>query len=199
MKRVLLAAVAASFLAAPAIAASSDSTTITLDGSVADTCLIGTAATSSLTNVTPTTETDLDITALADAGTALIQDAAATVTFANSYCNYAHSFGFQAANGALAYDSSVTVTPSSGTFLQQVGYTATLDWSELASPLSISSTNDTSASASGSAVNDTTTATGAFRGDLVFTVDLDETTSASIPLLSGGYSETFTLSLGATL
>ena len=142
--------------------------------------------------------TAVTITNLADAGTAVLNSAGFTLTYSNSFCNYAHSVGIKATNGGLINASAAANAPVGGTFVQRVGYDADVTWAGASTqgpkPASVTTT------AAGDGAQDdaiNTSVSGSNRGDLVLSVAIDN--SATDPVVSGAYSETLTLKIGATL
>lgn len=202
MKRVLMAASAVALLATPsAFAAASQTTDITFSGSVADTCVMSTPTVTASSNATSTAlvgnagVSTIGIDSLAtSADDASLAAASFQLTYADSYCNYAHTIDMASTNGGMVIATPVAVV--GGTFVQMIGYDSTLTWGA-ASVTDVDSTTSTSSAAAPGAVNGTEdTIAGAYRGDLVLDVSIAADTN---PVVSGTYSETLTVSLGVAI
>lgn len=201
MKRVLMAASAVALLAAPsAIAADSQTTDITFSGSVADTCVMSAPTVTASSNATSTAlegnvgTSVIGIDSLAtSADDASLAAASFQLTYADSYCNYAHTIDMASLNGGMEIATPVSVV--GGTFVQLIGYDSTLTWGA-ATVTDVDAATST-ASATGTPVNGTEdTVAGAYRGDLVLDVAI---AADANPVVSGTYSETLTISLGVAI
>lgn len=184
MKLSLITSLAlAAAMSAPAFAASDASDTITINGSVADTCTLsidGSAVSSSNATFAGST---IDITSLADATTAVMTPASMSLSF-DGMCNYAHSIGLESANGGLDYTGSVSVV--GGTFDDLVEYTVSASWD---GGVSLESENTVA----------NQSVAGAFREDDVTLAFIFDNDGGSDPLLSGAYTDSLTIQLGAAL
>lgn len=202
MKRVLMAAAAASLLVTPAaLAAPSQTTDVTISGSVADTCVMSAPTVTASSNATASAlngnagTSTIGIDSLAtSADDASLAAASFQLTYSDSYCNYAHSIDMASAKGGMVIDTPVAVV--GGTFVQMIGYDSTLTWGA-ASVTDVDSTTSTASNAAPGAVNGTeASVAGAYRGDLILDVSIAADTN---PVVSGTYSETLTISLGVAI
>lgn len=184
MIKTLIAPTALLFAAvSPALAAPDANDTITINGSVADTCTLSIDATPQSSSNSTFAASTIDITSLADATDATISPATMTLTF-DGMCNYAHAIGLQSANGGLDYTGGVSVV--GGAFDELVEYTVSASWD---GGVSLDSENGTA----------NQNVAGAFRQDdvsLAFNFDNNGETD---PLLSGSYTDSLTIQLGAAL
>ena len=206
MKKIILSVASAALVAGYAtiaMSAASDDTKITITGTAENVCRVGGVAASdptasAVTNVTSTTldndASTLTITDFIVDATAILNDAASTLTYADSYCNYAHSISMSAANGGLDHDGVVTVT--GGTFTQHVNYTATATMGSQSNVLTLA--ESTTAVHGATAVKSTATAVaGANRADLTVAIDIDQ--SPTDPVLAGVFTDTLCIQIGAAL
>ena len=203
MKKLIIAAASLAALASgSAFAADSQSTDVTFAGTVANTCVLKNAVSSGLSNVTETSVAGnagtsvLAITNLADATSAALNSAGFTLTYADSYCNYAHKISIKATNGGLI-NSTTGNDPvaTSGTFVQRIGYDADLKWMGPAFAQGPNPATSTSTKA-GDAASTTQIdfpVSGANRADVVLTVAIAANVN---PVVAGSYSETLTIKLG---
>ncbi|MGH1351628.1 MAG: hypothetical protein ACRBBN_12610 [Methyloligellaceae bacterium] len=189
MKKLLLATALLMGSSAVAIAADSASSTISLSGTVAETCYITSSAAQS--------HTYSGGGSLAHADTAVIRDQDKDFTFGDSYCNAAFKMQLSSANGAItSIDNGAT--SATGAFASFVDYTATAQFGTTGSSITL----DTSDIASTGAVETATSpseTTGAERGTLKVNVDIDGTQQSGNPLLAGSYSDTLTVMIGTNL
>lgn len=195
MKRVLMAAAAASLFVAPAFAADSASTAIDFSGTVENTCVLEAGADSAATNAS-LAGTTVTLSDLVDDTTAVLNASGLTLTFADSYCNYAHDVDLDATNGGLI-SSAVSGDVVGGTFVTRIGYTADLSWAGQA--INLAPTTDTNDFDGAEAVDGTKIdIAGANREDLtiVFAIAQD---NPNDPVLAGTYSETLTIEMGPSL
>ena len=169
-------------------AAPSASSSITINGSVADTCTMSLAAASSSdVNATYAANT-ISITALADATTA-VSTAASTELSIDGMCNYAHNMSIGSANGGMTHDGTVSVVSGSGTFDNLVEYDVSVAWA-----------NTVSLDAEGGAAVTATDAPGGAYSATGVAVSFNfDNNGGTDPLLSGAYTDTITLKLGATI
>lgn len=199
MKRILFAAAALAAFGfnTSAMAADSATATVTMGGTVADTCTLQAptfAATTGAPTNTATTNTSTVALSLADSTTAQLKASGFTLTYAGM-CNYAHQVGIKATNGGLL--NATPVAPVGGTFVQRIGYTASAVWATktVAVPGAITSTvSATGEIAAQAAVHEAVI--GSNQGDLVLTVGI---AAVATPVVAGTYSETLTLKIGATI
>lgn len=203
MKRVLMAAAAASLFASPAaFAADSQTTNITIEGTVANTCVMGTpgflGTNASQTALAGNAGTSaVEITSLAvSADDAALAAVEFTLTYSDSYCNYAHSVDLNSANGGLVDATPIDVVAGSGDFVRRIGYDSTLTWADGAAIVSDVDPTTSTAQATGTAIDGTAApVSGAFRGDLVLGVVI---ASNPNPVVAGTYNETLTVTMGPT-
>lgn len=196
MKRLLIAATAAALTVAgstAAFAADSATQTFGLTATVPNTCNIPARPTTTATNAayndngpnggTMNFTTAINTTdATAAAGTVVL-------TYSNVMCNYAAELDIESTRGAMIYDGGVSVV--AGTFADEITYTASAAF--CAQTSSITANNLTNANVPARTDG---SCTGANIGDLVVTVNTDAITD---PLLSGGYTDTLTVKIGANL
>lgn len=192
LKKILMGTAALTLLASTSVvsanAADSASSTITINGSVADTCTLSLAAASSGDNNASYAGNVITVTQLADAGDATFNDADTTLSF-DGMCNYAHNMSLQSANGGMEHDGSVAVVAGSGTFDDLIEYDVTANW---ANPVVLDASG-------GATVTATDAPGGAYSATgvtVVFNIDNDGGTD---PLLSGGYTDSVIIKLGATI
>ena len=206
MNKFLLlgAATAALICAGPAFADPSASNAISISGSSPDTCTLDPGTQSAATNATFTPgagASTLAIGTLASATDATLQTTSATITFVGM-CNYAHNIGLQSANSGLQNGTAGNdPVAGSGSFIKKVGYTASYVWAGHTSTGTerLVFANDVGIGAGASAVlkkSDNVTVAGANQGNLVLHFDI---ASSSTPVVSGSYSDTLTVKIGATL
>ena len=204
MKRIIFAAtsIAALTIAGSALAASSQTTTTLMQGNVPDTCVLNTPTFAALYASSPALvgnggQSTILLT-LADSTTAKLNGVSFELTYADSYCNYAHSVGIQATNGGLiASDNDPVAT--SGAFIRRIGYDADIKWMGPAfaqGPNPAHSTTLDSGDATQAAAFNFPV-TGANRADLVIRVTIDS--SNTTPVVSGTYTEYLTVRMAATL
>lgn len=203
MKRILFAAAALATIGfnTSAFAAADATATVTMGGAVVPTCTLGAPVQSAETNATttPGALTSSVALTLANASTAALNAGGFTLTYAGM-CNYAHSVGIKATNGGLL--QATPVTPVGGTFVQRIGYTASIGWAgaNVAVPGgAMTSTAAATGLVAAQTANNAAVA-GFNKGDLVLTVAVGSGANASTdPVVAGTYSETLTLQIGATL
>ncbi len=202
MKKLILAAASLVALSSgSAFAADTQSTDVTFSGTVANTCVLKQGVFSAGTNAVLSgtaggnAGTSTVALTLADATTAALNSAGFTLTYADSYCNYAHKITIKATNGGLL-NSTTGNDPvaTSGAFVQRIGYDADLKWmgnSFAQGPNPSTSTTDKTGDTS--ATNEMPFAVnGANRADVVLTVAIASNTN---PVVAGTYSETLTIKL----
>ena len=205
MKRIIFGLASVALLAGTAttaMSAADDDTKITITGTAENVCRIGGVLASdptagAVTNITSTTlgnnASTLTITDFVVDATAILNDAASTLTYADSYCNYAHNISMSAANGGLDHDGVVSVT--GGTFTQHVNYTAIATMGAQSNTLTLA---ESTTAVHGAAVVSTATAVaGANRADLTVAIDIDQ--SPTDPVLAGVYTDTLCIQIGAAL
>lgn len=189
------------------MAAEDDLQEFTVQATVPDTCYFP-AAQADVAGTNSEYISDYNSTANAGGGTfdlddviddndATLKTAGSTVaaTFAGSYCNYASQISVQSANGGMTHDGLVTVEGTSGTFADVINYTAAANF--CGDTATITTTAATTAAAVPDTTRDTsTTCTGAWLGDVTLTVSAVDTT---VPLVTGAYTDTLRLQLGAAL
>lgn len=203
MKKILLAATAASMMiAGSAHAASSASADVTLSANVPNTCYIRSLAPASLpsnvsgTNVSNTTSGAVTIsygTELADANTAIALQKTATYNL-SAYCNYAsHTVGLKSTNGGLVTASNATTV---GSFDHRINYTANYTWDGTVAPSITTSGNLGNGNSVSTFVDNQTAALPTNTTNAVLTIT---TTAGTDPLVQGSYTDTLKISLGAAL
>ncbi len=169
-------------------AAPSASSTVTINGSVAPTCTMSLAAASSGDVNASFGSNKIAITNLANATTAVSTDASTVLSF-DGMCNYAHNMSIGSANGGMTHDASVTVVAGSGAFDNLVEYDVSVAW---ANTVSLDADG-------GAAVTATDAPGGAYSATGVAVTFNFDNNGGTDPLLSGDYTDTITLKLGATI
>lgn len=199
MKKLIIAATAvAALTASSAFAAADASSSVTYEGTVANTCVLGALSAVGSSNSGTLSGTTVSFAAgtFADTTTAKLNANSQSLKFADSYCNYAHTVSLKSTNGGMVSTNNGAAAVVGGTFVKMVGYTATLGWASSASAPSLSVASSTASAAGAGTATDTDGIGGANRGDL--TMDFT-TTATTDPVLKGTYSETFTVQIGASL
>ncbi len=205
MKKLILAASAiAAMIGSNVLADASQSTSVTIGGSVTPTCIMTTPTFAAATNassvllVGPAGTSAVTIPNLADSATAALNSSDFKLTYSDSYCNYAHTVGIKATNGGLV-DSGTGNDPvaGSGDFVRRIGYNSIVSWAgqDIDGPNPATSVStDLGDATKTSAIN--TSIAGANRGALVLHVVVPSNPN---PVIAGSYTETLTLKIGATL
>ncbi len=189
MRKLLIATAFLMGSTAAAMAADSASSSISLSGTVAETCYITSSA--------PQSHTYTGSGSLADATTAVIRTQNQDFTFGDSYCNAAFKMKLSSANGAIT-SSNNGVGTATGDFASFVNYTAEAKFDSTTASSVILDTS--SAAGIGSIETATSSETaGAERGTLNVNVSIDGTQQSGNPLLAGTYSDTLTVTIGTNL
>lgn len=182
--------VAAGFTCA-AHAAPDDQEVLTMEGSVADTCSLGTPSVSASSNANLASSV-VTFSALADETTAVFTGGGSTIQLSfDGMCNYAHDVSIQSTNGWLINADNTQIAPGSGNFNETVGYTPTVQWhTELAS---FNATAGTAGQKTSKSIP------GAFAGTVGLQINLVGVSDPSAPMLAGTYTDDLVLQLGAAL
>lgn len=178
-----------------ALAADSAQDGVSINGSVANTCTLGiptqTASNqASLDAGATTTSASVSFTNLANPADASYTGTGSSVTlrFAGM-CNYASNLALQSTNGSMT-NTDVGVVPGSLPFADKVFYTAMANWSTFSSSIGAFDVPG---------IKFNTSIPGALLDDIDVSITLFGTNSAGNPLLSGNFTDTLTVQIGAAL
>lgn len=209
MKKIIAGlAVAAAFIAGPALAQANDSNVLSMGGTSPEICLVrGPAVASGTTNSSLSGATDaagtIAVTTLASATDANLQASAITLTIP-AMCNGLHTVTLTSATGGLQNSLAGTnpVQTNSGNFVRKVGYTVGYTWGNLTAsaaegfdfPTNVGSGG---APTAGVLTNSTPKAIpGANDGNLVMNISI---AAVATPVVQGTYSDTLTIAFASTL
>lgn len=181
--------------AAPALAQATDTDTVNLSGTQAQTCTLGAfsaGAVSGALNAGNFSAGTLTLTGTMSASTAI--RAAGSITLnATAMCNYGHNVSVRQTGGGLINASDVA--PTQGTFIRKQGYDAVVSWA--AQTISASSADVTGAPPAAAAVTSTDQSiSGAASGTLSLTLSVAASAS---PVVAGVYSDSVVVQIGADL
>lgn len=198
-------------VASSSIAAGTDSqsTTVAVSGTVPNVCVLTTPTISTIMgNVTAPTlagnsgGSDVIFPELVNATTAKLNSTGFNLKYADSYCNYAHTFSIKAQNGGLVDQVQGNANPisTSGAFIRRIGYSSYVRWAGPSFTNGILTSHSTTTDAGDAAQTSEVKfpVTGANRADLELNL-LVTPSSANEPVVQGYYWESFTLKLGPTL
>ena len=184
------AALAVGLSSAGAWAQAVDDQDAGLTADVGETCLVTYSSQSATTNFGSFSGGALEITPPASAEPLWV-DAQTTLTF-DGMCNYGAQISIESSSGGIKSDWT---GPIDGDFVTEVFYQASAFWSAGGPPIVFTSmtTNGTpETSASSVAANP-------INGEFSVIIDLEEPANSSAPMLSGTYSDTLTVQIGAAL
>lgn len=181
--------------AAPAFAQATDSDTVNLSGTQAQTCTLGAfsaGAVSGALNAGNFSAGTLNLTGTMSASTAI--RAAGSITLnATAMCNYGHNVSVRQTGGGLINASDVA--PTQGTFIRKQGYEAVVSWASLT--ITASSADVTAAPPAPAAVTSTDQSiSGAASGTLSLTLSVAASAS---PVVAGAYTDSVVVQIGADL
>lgn len=181
--------------AAPALAQATDTDTVNLSGTQAQTCTLGAfsaGAVSGALNAGNFSAGTLTLTGTMSASTAI--RAAGSITLnATAMCNYGHNVSVRQTGGGLINASDVA--PTQGTFIRKQGYDAVVSWA--AQTISASSADVTGAPPAAAAVTSTDQSiSGAASGTLSLTLSVAASAS---PVVAGVYTDSVVVQIGADL
>ena len=197
LKLLWLALGAAALATTAVLAQATDSDTINLSGTQAQTCTLGAfsagAATGALDSGDLTSPTAVSLTDTMSASTAI--RAAGSITLnAAAMCNYGHFVSVRQTGGGLINSSDVA--PAQGTFIRKQGYDAVVSWAGFTA-VTASSSDVTTAPPTAASITSTNQAiSGAASGTLSLTLSVAASTS---PVVAGAYTDSVVIQIGADL
>lgn len=191
MKSVIAIALLSVGVSGLAMAAPDDNDVMDINGSVSDTCFLGTPVVSASSDASLASKI-VTFSALADTSTAVFTGGGSSIELNfDGMCNYAHNVSIQSTNGWLINSSSNTVVAGSGSFNSTVGYTPTVKWHN---QLATFNADDGSAGKKASKP-----ILGAFAGIAELQINLIGVDDPAAPLVAGTYTDDLVLQLGAAL
>jgi hypothetical protein len=195
LKLLCLALGAAALATTPVLAQATDSDTINLSGTQAQTCTLGAfsagAATGALDTGDLTSPTAVSLTDTMSSITA-IRAAGSNTLNAAAMCNYGHFVSVRQTGGGLINGSDVA--PAQGTFIRKQGYVAIVSW---ASQTANAASEDVTTTPLVAAVTSTDRAiSGAASGTLSLTLSV---AASTLPVVAGAYTDSVLVQIGADL
>lgn len=195
LRPLFLAAAATALFTTPALAQSTDSDTVNLSGTQAQTCTLGAfsaGVVSGALNAGNFAAGTLTLTGTMSSSTAI--RAAGSITLnATAMCNYGHNVSVRQTGGGLINASDVA--PTQGTFIRKQGYDAVVSWASQS--VTASSADVTAAPPLVAAITSLDQAiSGAASGTLSLTLSVAASTS---PVVAGVYTDSVVVQIGADL
>jgi len=195
LRLLCLATASVGIATTPALAQVTDSDTVNLSGTQAQTCTLGAfsaGAVSGALNAGNFAGTTLTLTGTMSSSTAM--RAAGSITLnATAMCNYGHNVSVRQTGGGLINASDVT--PTQGTFIRKQGYDAVVSWA--AQTVTASSADVTGAPPAVASITSTDQSiSGAASGALSLTLSVAASTS---PVVAGAYTDSVVVQIGADL
>jgi hypothetical protein len=171
--------------ALPAMAGSSDSTSLTLSGTAGNVCKLSGQTVASANDNSSYANGIYSINAFIDANTAFPKASSGTITLTQAYCNYGTTIEITSDNKGLK-NTGTQVAPSD--FLTHVDYTVTASWGAVTLAVL-----DTASTPNAKITQDTGAAN---KGDIVLTI---ATPTLQVPALAGEYNDTIRIKIGASI
>lgn len=195
LKLICLATAFAGIAAAPALAQATDTDTVSLSGTQAQTCTLGAFSAGAATGALVVGDFGagtLTLTGTMSSSTAI--RAAGSITLnATAMCNYGHNVSVRQTGGGLINASDFA--PTQGTFVRKQGYAAAVTWAT--ETITASSSDVTTAPAAPAAVTSLDKSiSGAAAGTLSLTLSVAASAS---PVVAGAYSDSVVVQIGADL
>jgi hypothetical protein len=177
--------IAAAAFAAPVLAASSDSTSLSLTGFAGEVCKLSGQTQGGATENASYSNGLYTITSFIDPDTAFPRASSGTITLTQAYCNYGTKIEITSENKGLKNTGS-QVAPSD--FITKVDYTITATWGSLQLPvLNTATTPNGTISLDSGAAN---------KGDIVLEI---RTPNIDAPALNGQFNDVIKIKIGATI
>ena len=192
LKLLCLATTAAALGTSPVLAQVTDSDTINLSGTQAQTCTLGAFSAGVPTgDFAFTAPAAVSLTGTMSSSTAM--RAAGSISLdAAAMCNYKHFVSVRQTSGGLI--KALDVVPAQGTFVRQQGYDATVTWA--GKTVTASSSDVTSAPTVAPITSTSSEIAGAASGTLSLTLSVAASTS---PVVAGAYTDSVVVQIGAGL
>ena len=195
LKLFFLATTFAGLASTPVFAQATDSDALNLSGTQAQTCTLGAFSASAATGALVVGDFGagaLSLTGTMNPSTAV--RAAGSITLnAAAMCNYSHNVSVRQSGGGLINASDLA--PTQGTFIRKQGYDAIVSWAaEIITASSPDVTDEPSTPAAVTSLNQSIN--GAASGTLSLTLSV---TGSASPILSGTYTDSVVVQIGADL
>jgi hypothetical protein len=178
-------ALATCALALPAIAGSSDSTSIALSGFAGNVCKLSGQTAASQNENSSFANGMYKISTFIDPNTAFPKASSGTITLPQAYCNYGTTIEISSDNKGLR-NTGTQVAPSD--FRTRVDYTVATTWGTVTLP-----TLDTASTPDGKVRQDSGAAN---KGDIVLTI---ATPNIDAPALAGDFNDTLRITIGVQI
>jgi len=178
----------------PALAQATDSDTVTLSGTQAQTCTLGTFSAGVVSGALAGGDfagSTLTLTGAMSSSTA-IRSAGSITLNATAMCNYGHFVSVRQTSGGLINASDVV--PTQGTFVRQQGYDAVVSWASQS--VTASSADVTTAPVVAPITSANQSIGGAASGTLSLTLSVVASTS---PVAAAAYTDSVVVQIGADL
>ncbi len=171
------------------VAADSQSQALSVRGYAQSVCTLAAPQISQSTNITISGGTAiqivLNVPALVDEKTAQLRPGSVSLT-ANLICNRSHSLRIVSGNGGLRPQTGGD-TPAGTGFANRIDYTVNASWGGATAQLQTSGV--------GGAATPEVQSPGAYAGNLVLQVSINESGAGHLPLVAGNYTDALTITL----